>query len=205
MTGAEEINQVEGAVLRWLAALPRSAPGRWMTGLSTAARGNVLWALICVGLAVRPGTSRRAAVRGATALAGASAASHLLGAVLRHRPRPRVGDLPARRALPEQPSSSSFPSSHAASAAAFTTALWLENPVLGAVVAPVTIVVAYSRVRTRVHWPTDVLAGAALGVLVAVGTRRFPPRQSWVWSRISASGALRSIASMPLRTPALLS
>jgi membrane-associated phospholipid phosphatase len=174
MTGAEQVNRVEGAVLRRVTALPRGAPRRWVITLSTAARGNVLWALICAVLAVRSGAGRQAAICGVTALVGASAASHLLGQVLTHRPRPRVGDLPARRALPEQPSSSSFPSAHATSAAALTTALLLENRVLGALVAPVAAVVTYSRVRTRVHWPTDVLAGAALGVLIALGTRRLP-------------------------------
>jgi membrane-associated phospholipid phosphatase len=173
MTGAEQVNRVEGAVLRRVTALPRGAPRRWVITLSTAARGNVLWALICAVLAVRSGAGRQAAICGVTALVGASAASHLLGQVLTHRPRPRVGDLPARRA-PEQPSSSSFPSAHATSAAALTTALLLENRVLGALVAPVAAVVTYSRVRTRVHWPTDVLAGAALGVLIALGTRRLP-------------------------------
>ncbi len=168
------VNQVEGSVLRDSGLLPGDAPRRLVIALSTAARGSALWVLISASLAVRAGWSRRAAVRGVTALVGASAASHLLGRVLVHRPRPRAGHLPARRALPEQPSSSSFPSAHATSAGAFTTALMLENPVLGMVVAPVAVVVTYSRVRTRVHWPTDVIAGAFLGAITALLTRRIP-------------------------------
>lgn len=168
------LNQVEGSVLRDSGLLPGDAPRRLVVALSTGARGSVLWVLIGAGLAVRAGRSRRAAVRGVTALGGASAASHLLSRVLVHRPRPRAGHLPARRALPEQPSSSSFPSAHATSAVAFTTALMLESPALGMVVAPVAVVVTYSRVRTRVHWPTDVIAGAFLGAITALLTRRIP-------------------------------
>lgn len=168
------VNQVEGSVLGDSGLLPARAPRRLVIASSTAARGSALWVLIGAGLAVRAGRGRRAAVRGVTALVGASAASHLLSRVLAHRPRPRAGHLPARRALPEQPSSSSFPSAHATSAVAFTTALMLESPVLGMVVAPVAVVVTYSRVRTRVHWPTDVIAGAFLGAITALLTRRIP-------------------------------
>ena len=168
------LNQVDGSVLRDSGVLPGDAPRRLVVALSTAARGSALWVLIGAGLTVGAGRSRRAAVRGVTVLVGASAASHLLSRVLVHRPRPRAGHLPARRALPEQPSSSSFPSAHATSAVAFTTALMLESPVLGVVVAPVAVVVTYSRVRTRVHWPTDVIAGAFLGMIAALLTRRIP-------------------------------
>ncbi|WP_431878329.1 phosphatase PAP2 family protein [Amycolatopsis sacchari] len=47
----------------------------------------------------------------------------------------------------------------------------MQAPPVAALAAPVAFGVAYSRVRTRVHWPSDVLAGAALGVLVAGATR----------------------------------
>ncbi|MEV6909202.1 phosphatase PAP2 family protein [Amycolatopsis sp. NPDC051071] len=168
----EQVNQVECTAVE--ASLSPWAPRRAVVWLSTAARGSALWAVIAAGLATRAGTARRAAMRGMTAVAAASAAGHVLGGLLGHRRRPRAEHLPARQALPEHPDSSSFPSAHATAAAAFTTALWLEHAVLGAAVAPLAVVVAYGRVRTRVHWPTDVAAGAALGVATALLTRRIP-------------------------------
>src|SRR5690606_34103883 len=78
----------------------------------------------------------------------------------------------ARRAVPI-PRSSSFPSGHAASAAAFLTGVALESPTAGAVLAPVAAAVAYSRVHTGVHWPGDVVVGAAVGATVAWSTRHW--------------------------------
>ncbi|KOS53769.1 bifunctional phosphatase PAP2/diacylglycerol kinase family protein, partial [Rhodococcus rhodochrous] len=71
------------------------------------------------------------------------------------------------------PRSSSFPSGHSASAAAFATGMALESPLTGAVLAPVAAAVAYSRVHTGVHWPADVVTGVALGTAVALATRRW--------------------------------
>jgi undecaprenyl-diphosphatase len=90
---------------------------------------------------------------------------HGVKAVVRRR-RPPADRLPAHQALPEQPKSSSFPSTHATTAAAFTTAVALSAPAAGAAIAPLAAAVCYSRLRTRVHWPTDVYGGVALGAVV---------------------------------------
>jgi undecaprenyl-diphosphatase len=87
-----------------------------------------------------------------------------------HRCRPN-STLPARRALPEHPDSSSFPSKHAVTAAAFGTVTAVEDPLAGAFVTPLVLLVAYSRLRTRVHWPTDVIGGLGIGVLIGVAVR----------------------------------
>lgn len=51
----------------------------------------------------------------------------------------------------------------------------MELPYLGAPLGPLAAAVAYSRVYTGAHYPSDVLAGAALGTGVAVATRSFWP------------------------------
>jgi undecaprenyl-diphosphatase len=57
----------------------------------------------------------------------------------------------------------SFPSGHTLHAAAFTTVACGYLPWLVVVLAPFAAAVALSRVILGLHYPTDVLAGAALG------------------------------------------
>ena len=89
--------------------------------------------------------------------------------------------------FPETPTSSSFPSGHAASAAAFTTAVTMESPVLGAATAPLAAAVAFSRVRSGAHFPSDVLVGALLGAGVSFATRRWWPVRPAVPARARPS------------------
>jgi len=61
----------------------------------------------------------------------------------------------------------SFPSGHTLHAVAFTVILVSHYPVLGWITIPFTILVALSRVVLGLHYPSDVLAGAASGYLVS--------------------------------------
>ena len=74
-----------------------------------------------------------------------------------------------------QPTSSSMPSGHSASAVAFAVGAGLVQPVIGAALAPVAAGVAYSRVHTGAHWPSDVFFGSALGACAALLTRTWWP------------------------------
>jgi undecaprenyl-diphosphatase len=63
------------------------------------------------------------------------------------------------------PSSTSFPSGHSASAAAFATSVGDMLPALRLPLRMAAAAVMFSRVYTGVHYPGDVIAGAAAGVL----------------------------------------
>jgi diacylglycerol kinase family enzyme/membrane-associated phospholipid phosphatase len=172
---ADEVNDADRAVSRVISSMPPSPLDSAMKAVSTGANHSLLWFAIAALLAARRGASRKGAFRGVLAIAGASATANALLKPALPRRRPAAAELPAYQIIENPPTSSSFPSGHAASAAAFATAVALESPRLGLAVAPLAASVAYSRVHVGVHWASDVLAGAALGSGIALATRRWWP------------------------------
>lgn len=141
--------------------------------LARVADHSKLWVGIGLAAAVGGGRfGRRGALRGVLALAATSALVNggLKRVFRRVRPEPA-----AVRLLTRIPSSASFPSGHAASGFAFATGMTLEKPAVGVPLFGLAGAVAYSRVHTGVHFPGDVLVGAAIGSGIALGTLRWWP------------------------------
>ena len=84
--------------------------------------------------------------------------------VARPRPFEVIADL---RVIDAKPTSPSFPSGHAAMAIAGAIAGARMLPGAGWVLWPLAAIVAASRVYSGVHWPSDVVAGLALGLACA--------------------------------------
>lgn len=62
----------------------------------------------------------------------------------------------------------SFPSGHTLHAVVFSVVALSYYPLLAIVVIPFTVMVAMSRVILGLHYPSDVLAGATIGYLLAM-------------------------------------
>jgi membrane-associated phospholipid phosphatase len=78
----------------------------------------------------------------------------------------------------DPPTDYSFPSNHSAIAAALAVAVLTTHRGLGWVAVPFALLMGLSRVYVGAHYPHDVVAGLALGALVAfaVGYLAPPPR-----------------------------
>ena len=149
---------------------------RVLPRLGRAADHGVLWMTAAAGLGLsRNRSARRAAMRGLGSLALASFTANLVAKQVSGRSRPLLTGVPAARQLLRAPITTSFPSGHSASAAAFATAVTLESPRLGAVTIPLAAAVAFSRIYTGAHYPGDVLAGVVLGTGIAAVTLRWWP------------------------------
>ncbi|MCQ4041713.1 bifunctional phosphatase PAP2/diacylglycerol kinase family protein [Streptantibioticus rubrisoli] len=172
LAGARRLIAVDRVVFGRIAARPWPFAASTLPRLSRAADHGVLWFGAAAAIAGFGGTpGRRAAGRGLASLALASAAVNTVGKRMVRRPRPLRDGVPVVRQLRRQPFTTSFPSGHAASAAAFAAGVGFQSPRWGALVAPVAASVAFSRVYTGVHYPSDVLVGAAIGVAAAVVVR----------------------------------
>ena len=172
---ANNVNEVDRAISRAISSLPPTPLDTAMKALSGAADHSKLWFGLALLLALRKGTMRKAAVRGVLSIAATSPLANAVLKPLLPRRRPAASELPAYQTIANPPRSSSFPSGHSASAAAFATAVAMESPRTALAVVPLAAAVAYSRVHVGVHWTSDVVVGAALGTGVALATERWWP------------------------------
>ena len=141
--------------------------------LTSSADHGLLWYGVAAVLAATG--RRRAAARGLASLAVASSVANIPAKLATRRRRPQLHPVPVPRRLLHQPTTSSFPSGHSASAGAFALGVALEDPKVAVPVGLLAAGVAYGRVHTGVHYPGDVVAGLALGAASALAVRRVWP------------------------------
>ena len=183
--GLRELGAVDRAIYSAVAATPTPSLDEPLRRLSNAANNSRLWLAIAAGMAVVGGkTGRRAAVRGTLAIGATSALVNLgvKSAWRRQRPDRAGAGVPDQRNV-RMPTSTSFPSGHAASAFAFAAAVGREQPWLGLSLRLLAAAVAYSRVHTGVHYPGDVVVGALIGASTGQAVADLTIRLPAAWTR----------------------
>jgi membrane-associated phospholipid phosphatase len=161
-----EVNALDRAVSNAIASTPTPLLDKVMTWASNAATNSKLWLAVAIVLAASGRRGRRASVRGLIAVGATSITINVGAKQLFPRRRPDRMDTDKGDNV-RMPTSSSFPSGHAASAFAFATAASAELPQVSLPLYGLATIVGYSRVHVGVHYPSDVLTGAVLGSAIA--------------------------------------
>ena len=179
--------QAEDVVMR---LMPRKARrgSTWFGRMGDVVQQPAVWVALTGALAVGGGAKgRRAALRGSVCYGVAAVIASLVVKPLVHRSRP-----PGSHEGRLGPLTSSFPSGHAATDLAFTLGVAQEIPLLLVPLALATSAAHWSLVRSRGHYPSDVLAGGALGVAVALAVWKLWPLRTSSPGRTEADGTVGS-------------
>jgi undecaprenyl-diphosphatase len=168
------IGRVDRTAYRAVARMPTAYLDTPLRRVAKLADFSKLW-IIAAGLCSVFGGARgrRAAVTGLAAIGVTSFVVNQPMKIAGQRRRPdrdQLGVPHLRRVT--MPQSTSFPSGHSASAAAFAVAAGNTLPTAAIPLRAAASVVAFSRVYTGVHYPADVLAGATVGAVIGHLTAR---------------------------------
>lgn len=169
-----ELRNGDHRLTRRMAAWDSAWARRLLPPVEEAAEHTKLWwAAAAVMAASDTWRGRRAAATGIAAMAVAELLSNGVAKQVVERRRPPKEWIP-HDDVEDRPDSSSFPSGHTAAAVAFTAAVAPTWPWAGAACAVPAVVVAVERVHSGAHYPSDVAAGAAIGLAAAALVRAAP-------------------------------
>lgn len=155
--------RLDKRLLRWLRTRGHApATERAMRAIGAAGEWGAVWAGLGVAGAALDSPRRGRWLRAAAVGPAAVGVNYAIKLAAR-RPRPRLRGLPA---LAAAPSALSFPSAHATSSLAAATAFGRVEPRTRVAGYGLAALICVGRPYLGMHYPSDVLAGAALGLAV---------------------------------------
>lgn len=150
---------------------------RVMAFLSDIGNAGIFWIILSV-LFMIPKQYRRTGFQMMLSIVITFIIGNLILKNLVMRARPCQIDT-AVALLVHMPSDYSFPSGHSMNGFTASVALLCNNKKLGIPAVVLAALIAFSRLYNFVHFPTDVLAGMAIGTIVAVFVYIFFRKKGW--------------------------
>lgn len=137
-----------------------------MIFITTLGDGGFIWIAATIVLLI-PRKTRKVGIMSAVALLGSLIINNNIIKNLVQRPRPFVTFTDLRILIPT-PSEFSFPSGHTSSSFAAAAVFYRFFPKrLGIPAIVLAGLIGFSRLYVGVHYPTDVLAGVIMGILLS--------------------------------------
>jgi undecaprenyl-diphosphatase len=161
------VQSIDDDVAVWISTHRVASLDGFFVALGTVNRLGAIWIVLAVaiGIAMRRSFAWTAVLAVLTALTTFAADSASFGVKdLVHRTRPFVAHPEIHPLYTVH--SSSFPAGHAATAFAGAVLLSYVAPRLSPLFVGLAIAIGFSRVYVGVHYPGDVIAGAAIGAAV---------------------------------------
>lgn len=136
-----------------------------MPKITALGNGGILWILLAILLLILPKTRKNGIQLGVGCVGcGLIGNLFLKNVIARNRPC-WIED---HTMLIAMPTDFSFPSGHTMVSFAAATVLWHWNRKVGIAAYLLAAVIAFSRLYLFVHFPSDVFAGAVIGILIGI-------------------------------------
>lgn len=141
--------------------------------ITTLGNYGFIWIFINLLLMLR-GKTRKAGITMAVSLISVFVVVNIVIKPLISRARPfEMSDDILNNILISLPTDYSFPSGHTAAAFASATAVFCCNRKYGVILLIAAFIMGVSRIYFVVHFPTDVIGGLCIGVIVGVLSYKF--------------------------------
>ncbi len=166
-----KVTPTDLSILRFIRGNMRCGFLDWLMPIVTKlGDAGIIWIVIAVVFLFFKKTRRTGAAMGVAMLLGLAVGNGLLKNWIA---RPRPFDVIGRAVHPDQllidpPTDYSFPSGHTLSSFAAATAIYRDHTLLGFIAYVVAGFIAFSRMYLYVHYPTDILGGVVLGILLGL-------------------------------------
>lgn len=152
-------------ILDWIQNLRTPLLDQFFSVYTTIGNFGEIWIVLILILFINKKT-RKLAIFSALALVISALSIEAIIKPIVGRPRPFIAN-PNIVVMINKPFGFSFPSGHASSSFAVATLLYLNDFKYKKSIFVLAILMAFSRLYVYVHYPSDVLAGILLGVLIA--------------------------------------